>query len=172
MPSKRGKTAVTVDNPLADATEVFGSEGNLTPIEHPEGNGRQVQYDEEGRQVGAQTLMIPQGMELAEMELPDLDPKLVPTVAKRLAEAKMPVQVSADQILGHDVLWIAWRPQAAVLPGDGTVTDGFFAVGKDLETGKAIAIFIGGIALCRTLRNVKAPMVARIGKRGRTLVFQ
>ncbi len=163
---------MAVENPLADATEVFGSEGTLAPIEHPDGNGRQVQYDEEGRQVGAQTLMIPQGMELAEIELPDLDPKLVPSVAERLAEAKMPVQVSADQILGHDVLWVAWRPQSAVLPGDGTVTEGFFAVGKDLVTGKAIAIFIGGVALCRTLRNVKAPMVAQIGKKGRTLVFQ
>lgn len=149
-----------------------------TPVEETivdlsaEKDGRRaVLYDQDGRQFGQQDLIHPDDLDSAMLDLDGVDIKAIPTVAQRVQEAKMPVQVSADQIAGHDCLWAGWRPQNAVLPGDGTVTEGFFAVGKDLETGRAFSIFVGGIALCRTLRNVKAPMVARIEKKGRTLIF-
>lgn len=159
---------------LGSVEDAFGAENGAAEHEvvaAPK-TTREVMYDNEGRQVGAQVIMPEPGMSLAEVELPEFDLSTVPTVEQRLAEAKMPVQVSSEQILGHDVLWAAWRPQSAIVPGDGTVTEGFFAIGKDLETGKAISIFIGGVALCQTLRNVKAPMVARIAQKGRKLVFQ
>jgi hypothetical protein len=126
-------------------------------------NAAMVKYDENGNAV----------FELAEAVIPDeLDISQVPTIEQRLAEAKMPVLKKTQELLGHDVLWYAWRPQDALLVNEGTITEGFFCLGKDLETGQVFTVFIGGIALCRTLRNVNAPMVARIEKSGRALVFK
>lgn len=120
-------------------------------------------YDQDGRAV----------YELAEATIPeDVDLSSIPTIEQRLAEAKMPVLKKTQELLGHPVLWYAWRPQDALLVNEGTITEGFFCLGKNLDDGQVFTVFIGGIALCRTLRNVKAPMVATIEKSGRTLVFR
>jgi len=101
----------------------------------------------------------------------EIDLSSVPTVEERQKQAKIAVQKRANDLLGHDIVWVAWRPQEALLVAEGTITEGFFAVGRDLTTGDNVSMFIGGVALVRTLKRVQAPMRAKLEKRGRTLVF-
>lgn len=154
--------------PKDGVLEEAPSEGSFTPDAEQEWKldpSAEVmeRYESDGRAV----------YELAEATIPDdIDLSSVPTIEQRLAESKMPVLKKTQELIGHDVLWYAWRPQDALLVNEGTITEGFFCLGKDLATGDTFTVFIGGIALCRTLRNVKAPMVAKIEKNGRTLVFR
>lgn len=95
-----------------------------------------------------------------------------PSVSDRRAEVDLPEPVHTEDILGHDVTWIAWRAQEALLVSEGTLTDGFLCVGFDHTAHRKIVLFVGGIALTREFRRLKAPVRARIEKRGRTLVLR
>lgn len=109
--------------------------------------------------------------ELASFMPDSLDLTTVPTIEQRQKEAKVAIQKRANDLIGHDIVWVAWRPQEALLVAEGTITEGFFAVGRDLTTNENISMFIGGSALVKMLKRVSAPMRARLEKRGRTLVF-
>src|SRR6266542_691212 len=105
----------------ADAPAEDEREYQLEPT-----GGAMARYDENGQTV----------FELAEATIPDdIDLSSVPTIEQRLAEAKMPVLKKTQELLGHDVLWYAWRPQDALLVNEGTITEGFFCLGKDLLDG-------------------------------------
>lgn len=148
-------------NANADVVTEFTEED----LEKPEQEAQLIRYDEAGRAV-----LIDPFEALAE-EVESMDLASMPTIADRLAEAKKPVQVRSDEIMGHDIVWLKWRPQDAMLVNEGTITEGYFVLGRDMTTNKFITIFIGGIALCRTLRQIQQPFRAKLEKRGRTLVF-
>lgn len=147
---------------------VQNTDGTQTVEEsdQPADENGMVRYDEAGRAV----LLDP--FEVLTENAEDIDLATVPTVEQRLVEAKKAVQVSTEQILGHDVIWMAWRPQNAVLPGDGTITEGYFALGRDMTTQRFVTIFVGGVALLRTFRQLNKPFRATIERKGRTLVFK
>lgn len=102
----------------------------------------------------------------------DIDIDSIPSFAERAKEARMAVHKATRDLVGHDLILVRWREQEALLENTGEITKGFFVVGIDLTERGVFSVFFGGVALLRTLRNVKPPMRCRIEKHGRTLVFK
>lgn len=102
----------------------------------------------------------------------EIDIDAIPTFEERAKESRMAVHKSTRDLLGHDLVLVRWREQEALLENTGEITKGYFVVGIDLTERGVFSVFFGGVALLRTLRNVKPPMRCRIEKHGRTLVFK
>lgn len=95
-----------------------------------------------------------------------------PSISELLADAGVPEHVSTEDLVNRQILFLAWRPQEALLPETGEVTDGFFCLVADVDSQRKMTVFVGGIALTRTLRKISQPFRASIEKRGRTWVFR
>jgi hypothetical protein len=109
--------------------------------------------------------------ELASFMDVELDLSSIPTADEASKAARMAIQKRSNDLIGHTLALVAWRPQDALLVSEGTITSGFFVVGRDLTTGGNFSWFVGGVALVRQLKRWAAPVRVKLEKRGRTLTF-
>lgn len=149
---------------------------NTVPVDAPEHNGAYTEDAEGAWNLSEARELALQEMDNAAAELvvreDEIDIDAIPTFTDRAKEAKMAVHKSTRDLLGHDLILVRWREQEALLENTGEITKGYFVVGIDLTAKGVFSVFFGGVALLRTLRNVKPPMRCTIEKHGRTLVFK
>lgn len=122
----------------------------------------------------AQPLALFDGNDLSGERLAQItELRSAPSLAERSDELGLPVHVNTEALAGRDLIWGAWREQDARLVETGEITSGYLAIVKDMTTLRLYTVFVGGIALCRVLRQMQGkPFRATIERSGRTWVFR
>jgi hypothetical protein len=94
-----------------------------------------------------------------------------PSFTSAAKAAGVPLQIKTEDIsaLGT-VTWLESEEMTSTLP-DGTESHGYFCKIADKD-GTLYTAFIGGVALCRVIKEVPMPFTAQITKSGRTWVFE
>jgi len=95
----------------------------------------------------------------------------VPTFAEAAAEAGLPVQRTAADLIDVAMVVLEWEPASAIVPETGKVTEGFQVTSHLIDSSETVVWFCGQVALLRALRAVRPPFRTTLRKSGRTYIF-